>query len=248
MQKYVELAEEHFGVTPYAKEAFYIMPDGKWLDGSGRHWDSTIKPNSDRAVDHFDVLEVDWLMNTDRYDSWLKFMSLTDGARCDLVSGIFGVMDTSAKYYPILVKSFCKGAAGKYVAMAIYNKWGYIVAETEFDNAQPRKMLAWLQEHYQDTPTRIHAKMRKTVKAQIEALDTITMDLPLTMRIFELCKETIKDDIHIHTLTEALLDLRTKKECLTMDDYPAILEMADIHVEEPETQDALDSIEDDGDE
>ena len=86
--------------------------------------------------------------------------------------------------------------------------------------------------------------MKKSIKAQIKALDTITMDLPLTMRIFELCKETIKDDIHIHTLTEALLDLRTKKECLTMDDYPAIIEMAEIDVE-PEAQEALDSIEGD---
>lgn len=85
--------------------------------------------------------------------------------------------------------------------------------------------------------------MKKNITAEIEKLDTLVLDLPLAMRLFELCKETIKDDIHIHTLTAALLDLRTKKECLTMDDYPAILEMADIHVEE-ETQDALDTISD----
>ena len=85
--------------------------------------------------------------------------------------------------------------------------------------------------------------MKKNITAEIEKLDTLVLDLPLAMRLFELCKETIKDDIHIHTLTTALLDLRTKKECLTMDDYPAILKMADIHVED-ETQEALNTISD----
>lgn len=242
---YVKDAEQHFGITQYKKEAFYIMPDGKWLDGSGRHWDNSIKPNSDRSVDHFDVLELDWLSHTDRLNSWLEFMRLTNAARCDMVHGIFGVMNSSSKYYPILVNSFCKGAKGKYVAMAIYDKSGHIVAEIEFNNAQPKKMLAWLQEHYQDKPTKIQANTMKKITAEIEALDTIIMDLPLTMRLFELCRESIKDDIHLHTLTTALLDLRTQKECLTMDDYPAILKMADIKPEEPETQEALEDISED---
>lgn len=68
----------------------------------------------------------------------------------------------------------------------------------------------------------------KKIKAEIEAIDTIVLDLPLTMRLFELCREGIKDDVHLHTLAAALLSLRTKKQCLTMEDYPAILKMADI--------------------
>lgn len=176
---YVKDAEQHFGITQYKKEAFYIMPDGKWLDGSGRHWDSSIKPNSDRSVDHFDVLELDWLSHTDRLDSWLEFMRLTDAARCDMIHGIFGVMNSSSKYYPILVNSFCKGAKGKYVAMAIYDKFGHIVAEIEFDSAQPKKMLAWLQEHYQDKPTKIKAAVNDI------SLDKDKIDKLLHKYIFE---------------------------------------------------------------
>lgn len=87
--------------------------------------------------------------------------------------------------------------------------------------------------------------MKKSiVNARIEKLDAIVLDLPLIIRIFELCKESIKDDVHIHTLTEALLDLMTEKDYLTMDDYPAILELADIKPDDQETKDAIDSIED----
>lgn len=241
---YVKDAEHHFGITDQFDEAFFIMPDGQWLDGSGRHWEdfSDDYESIGRIVDHFDVGELDWVSTANRYDNLIEFMKKTNAARCDMKHGIFAVLSSSYKYYPVLVKSFCEGARGHSADCAIYSPDGHIVKEITFSNVQPRKLLAWLQEHYTDKPTNVYAKMKKQIRAEIEKLDTIVMDLPLALRIFELCKETIKDDIHIHTLTEALLDLRTKKECLTMDDYPAILEMADIKPDDEETEIALDSI------
>ena len=69
---------------------------------------------------------------------------------------------------------------------------------------------------------------------QISDINTLTFDLPLIMRLFELCRETIKDDIHLHTLTAALIDKQTQKDVLTMDDYAEILEAADIQTEQGE--------------
>lgn len=76
----------------------------------------------------------------------------------------------------------------------------------------------------------------KEIVADIEKVDTLVFDLPLTMRLFELCRETIKDDVHLHTLTAACIELRTQKECLTMEDYQTILDMAGIDpdAEEPD--------------
>ena len=74
--------------------------------------------------------------------------------------------------------------------------------------------------------------MPKNIFAEIEKIDTISIDIPLAIRLFELCRETIKDDVHLHTLTEALIELRTQKEVLTMDDYDQILILADINPEE----------------
>ena len=34
----IERAKANFGVTTDAREAFYVLPDGTMLDGSGRHW------------------------------------------------------------------------------------------------------------------------------------------------------------------------------------------------------------------
>lgn len=48
--------EKHFGVTGYFKVAGYLLPNGKMLDFSGKHWgDDTSKT---RQVDHRDVQEV----------------------------------------------------------------------------------------------------------------------------------------------------------------------------------------------
>ena len=64
--------------------------------------------------------------------------------------------------------------------------------------------------------------------AEIQEKDTITLDIPLTMRLFELCREGINDDVHLHTLTEALINIQMQKDVISMEDYPAILKMADI--------------------
>ena len=170
-------------------------------------------------------------------------MDKTDAARADLTYAFVCIMHDNPSYKKIL-QSACYGARGNDLIVSIYSKDGQIIAEEEFSVIRPTKIISWFEKHRNDSPTGIFASMKK-ITAEIEALDTIVMDLPLTMRLFELCRESIKDDIHLHTLTSALLDLRTQKECLTMDDYPAILKMADINPEEPETQEALEDISED---
>ena len=57
--------------------------------------------------------------------------------------------------------------------------------------------------------------------ANIDKIDTITMDVPLLIRVFELVREDVKTDMDLHNLVERLLSLKDKG-VLTMDDYETI--------------------------
>ncbi len=48
--------------------------------------------------------------------------------------------------------------------------------------------------------------------------DTITLNIPLMIRMLELAREDVKDDMELHAITERLIDIRNKG-ILTMDDY-----------------------------
>ena len=62
----------------------------------------------------------------------------------------------------------------------------------------------------------------KTFKQHINEVndkkDTITLNIPLMIRMLELAREDVKDDMELHRITERLIDIRNKG-VLTMDDY-----------------------------
>ena len=53
---------------------------------------------------------------------------------------------------------------------------------------------------------------------EVDKKDTITMDIPLLIRMLELAREDIKTDAELHRVVEKLIDIRNKGT-LTMDDY-----------------------------
>lgn len=230
---YIKEAKEHFGITTNPAHLFYIMPDGSWLDGSGAHWlddeqqkERHRQTHKARDVDHGDVNELEFIKSSG-VGAMLDFMYLCDAARADTIDGYLAIMQGN-KYFRKIVQSFAKARQGKYAAVAIYSYDGFIVAETEFENIQPRKLQAWYEEHMNDKPTRIRANLQQIEATMIEEKDTLTIDIPLIMRLFELCREGINDDVHLHTLTEALINIQMQKDVISMEDYPAILKMADI--------------------
>jgi hypothetical protein len=52
--------------------------------------------------------------------------------------------------------------------------------------------------------------------------DTVTMDVPLILRIMEYAREEIKDDVTLHKVVEKLVEL-SKTKSLSMDDYESIV-------------------------
>ena len=57
--------------------------------------------------------------------------------------------------------------------------------------------------------------------ANIDTVDTVTMDVPLLIRVFELVREDVKTDMDLHNLVERLLSIKDKGT-LTMADYETV--------------------------
>lgn len=53
--------------------------------------------------------------------------------------------------------------------------------------------------------------------------DSITMCIPLFIRVLEYVREEVKDDVEIHTLTEKAVELMKHKEVLTMEEYENLI-------------------------
>jgi hypothetical protein len=53
--------------------------------------------------------------------------------------------------------------------------------------------------------------------------DTITVDVPLFIRLLEYAREDAKTDMDLHNVADNIIDLSEDGEVLTMDDYNTIV-------------------------
>ena len=131
-QELIDKAKEHFGVTTNPEEAFYVLPDGTMLDGSGRHWGLSERDVNGRQVDHGDIAEI---MDSDGAKAMYEFMGRTGAMRFDRIVGIASVArKPTAQQLAILGRS----SKGGYLALSLNTPEGRIVDDTEFDSASPR--------------------------------------------------------------------------------------------------------------
>jgi hypothetical protein len=94
-----------------------------------------------------------------------------------------------------------------------------------------------------DTWSHIMSVFQTLVKADVamvslsakDPLDTITVDVPLFIRLLELARETLKGDVELHDVVEAVLKLSKEKDVLTMDDYSKIWTTPEPETEEGNT-------------
>ena len=69
--------------------------------------------------------------------------------------------------------------------------------------------------------------LEDTLEEKVDKKDTVTLDIPLLIRVLELSREDIKTDMDLHRVVEKLINIRNKG-MLTMKDYNYI---AKIHEE-----------------
>jgi hypothetical protein len=62
--------------------------------------------------------------------------------------------------------------------------------------------------------------------------DTITVDVPLFIRLLEYAREDAKTDMDLHDLADNIIDLSEEGEVLTMDNYNAIVGTSEEEITE----------------
>ena len=64
---------------------------------------------------------------------------------------------------------------------------------------------------------------RVGLEENIDGVDTVSLDVPLLMRIMEYAREDAKTDMDLHHAAEQMIALSKSQDHLTMDDYDAII-------------------------
>lgn len=64
---------------------------------------------------------------------------------------------------------------------------------------------------------------RQPVKSEENPIDTVTLDIPLLIRVMEYAKEDAKTDMDLHTAAENMIQLAKDNRILNMDDYDKIV-------------------------
>jgi hypothetical protein len=89
---------------------------------------------------------------------------------------------------------------------------------TSFDNEEKAK------QHVEKLNKMKFIPKEKFNEAQEEdVVDTITMDVPLFIRMLEYSREDAAEDMDLHDVTEKAIALNKEKSILSMDDYDAIV-------------------------
>jgi hypothetical protein len=114
--------------------------------------------------------------------------------------------------------------------------------------AKSAAFLKWKKDHLSESMTTQHTpteralhRIKKAIhmhkeipsdglrKEEVDKKDTVTLDIPLLIRVLELAREDIKTDMDLHRVVERLIKIRTKG-MLTMDDYDTIANINENHI------------------
>lgn len=67
------------------------------------------------------------------------------------------------------------------------------------------------------------SKQPKKIRESADKVDTVTVDVPLLIRLLEYSREDAKTDMDLHNVTEKLIALSKQHSVLSMDQYDAIV-------------------------
>jgi hypothetical protein len=85
-------------------------------------------------------------------------------------------------------------------------------------------LQAFIDDRFDITNKVIQGMMNNLSEAEEEdVVDTITMDVPLFIRMLEYSREDAAEDMDLHDVTEKAIALNKEKSILSMEDYNAII-------------------------
>lgn len=71
---------------------------------------------------------------------------------------------------------------------------------------------------------RAHEIIKEDAAHGNNPIDSVTVDIPLLIRLFEYAREDASSDMDLHRVTEKLTSLSQAGKMLTMDDYETIVQ------------------------
>lgn len=116
-----------------------------------------------------------------------------------------------------------------------YKRLKYYELKAKINELQEKQYIVRSSSEYDKLEKQINS-LKKELRDKfaqggpVDAKDTVTVDIPLMIRLLELSKEDIKSDAELHMVVERLLDLKNKP-VLTMDDYSYIAEIEHKHLQ-----------------
>ena len=68
-----------------------------------------------------------------------------------------------------------------------------------------------------------HIVKKKTMSESTDSIDTVTVDIPLLIRLLEYSREDAKTDMDLHNVAEQMIALSKQNKVLSMEHYDAIV-------------------------
>ena len=87
----------------------------------------------------------------------------------------------------------------------------YATKEMKISHSKSGAFIKWKNDH----------TFEEVQLEEVDKVDTITVDIPLMIRLLELAREDVKTDMELHKITERLIEIRGKG-MLSMEDYDFI--------------------------
>lgn len=70
---------------------------------------------------------------------------------------------------------------------------------------------------------KIAPQTKKKLKEETEGVDSVTLDIPLLIRLMEFAREDAQDDMTLHQIAERMIGMKEEGQALSMSDYEDIV-------------------------
>jgi len=184
---------------------------------------------------HFESTELD-----EGLKDWLQKMAVA-GIIVGSVAGI-GSINTAINNNVPVIQAMNKAldvAKQKGDTQLIQNiKQDIDVAKISLDSGKDLNTVKQLQDRYAKfMPADYKPSTPKTVGEEVAKTDTLTIDIPMFIRLMEYAREDAKTDMDLHNVTTNLLKIKDKT--ISMADYDQVVQSTDVDTADESFKDKI---------
>jgi len=184
---------------------------------------------------HFESTELD-----EGLKDWLQKMAVA-GIIVGSVAGIGSINNAINNNVPVIqaMNKALDVANQKGDKQLIQNiKQDIDVAKISLDSGKDLNTVKQLQDRYAKfMPADYKPSTPKTVGEEVSKTDTLTIDIPMFIRLMEYAREDAKTDMDLHNVTTNLLKIKDKT--ISMADYDQVVQSTDVDTADESFKDKI---------